>query len=255
MQHDYNGEALRQALSQLPTAPRLCLFEEIDSTNAEARRCLINGEEGCVLYLANRQTAGRGRLGRSFHSPETGVYLSLLFPLTAALPSAVSVTCAASVAVMRAIRRVTGIQTEIKWVNDLYRGGKKVCGILTEAATIGDRTNLIVGIGINLRSSEFPPELCKIAGSLNADTASKDALVIAILQELIPWLQHPEDHSWLEDYRRFSCVLGKHVTWMENGIASHGVAVGIDGHGALTLQTDSGEHHTLRTGEISLRLC
>ena len=254
MQHDYNGEALRNALSQLPTAPQVRLFEEIDSTNAEARRSLINGEEGCILYLANRQTAGRGRLGRSFHSPETGVYLSLLFPLTSSLPSAVSVTCAASVAVMHAIRSVTGIQTEIKWVNDLYLQGKKVCGILTEAVTIGHRTALIVGIGINLRTSEFPPELCGIAGSLEADNASKEALVIALLQELIPFLQSPEDHRWLADYRRFSCVLGKPVTWVENGVASNGVAIGIDGDGALTLQTDNGKLQTLRTGEISLRL-
>ncbi|MBE6634525.1 MAG: biotin--[acetyl-CoA-carboxylase] ligase [Ruminococcaceae bacterium] len=253
MQDLYCSSQLLTALSPLPH-PSVFVFEEIDSTNLEARRRFLEGDCGYTLLLANRQTAGRGRLGRSFHSPSAGIYLSLLAPVDPnTLVSSVSVTCAASVAVRRAISDTTGKQTQIKWVNDLYHNGKKVCGILTEAVTIGDRAALIVGIGINLRPTNFPDDLQQIAGSLNETTVSRTTVVSSLLHHLIPFLTNPSDHSWLEDYRSASCVLGKPVSWTENGVTQTGTALSIHEDGALSVRDNSGSLHLLRTGEISLR--
>ena len=253
MQDLYCSSHLLNAMQPLPN-PRVLIFEEIDSTNLEARRRFLEGDSGYTLLLANRQTAGRGRLGRSFHSPSAGIYLSLLAPIDPGeLVPSIGVTCAASVAVMRAIAETTGKQTQIKWVNDLYHNGKKVCGILTEAVTMGARAALIIGIGINLRPTCFPAELQKIAGSLNNTTASKTQVVSALLRQLIPYLTDPKNHGWLEDYRTASCVLGKSVTWTENGVSNTGIAQSINEEGALSVCDSNGCLHLLRTGEISLR--
>ena len=250
----YTAEDVLKALGTSCNAPHVVVLSEVDSTNTEARRRFCDGTRRPTLLLAHSQTAGRGRLGRSFHSPDTGIYFSLLYPLSGELPSAVSITCAASVAVMRAIRNTVGAETDVKWVNDLYLGGKKVCGILTEAVTMGAETALIVGIGINLRPTAFPPELESIAGSLNDEKTPRAVLAAAILRELLPYLADPADKSWLEDYRRRSTVLGRRVTFTESGRAQGGIATAINERGELEILQDDGRVTTLRTGEITLRL-
>ena len=246
-------QSVRTALGACGKALCVRVLPVCDSTNAEARRLLLSGESGAALVTAERQTAGRGRLGRSFYSPAgTGVYLSLLLPLAEPLASSVSVTCAASVAVMRAIRLIVGKQVQIKWVNDLLLEGRKVCGILTEAVGLGEQTHLIVGVGINLRPAIFPPGLSG-AGSLNDGSTPRSLLIAAVVRELLPLLRHPEDHSWLADYRAYSCVLGQRVRWSREGEIFEGVAESIDGEGGLTVRTPAGGTVVLRTGEISVR--
>lgn len=249
----YDPSRLAESLSK--QAPELVVevFPSIDSTNAEARRRFTEGCRTPTLLLAEEQTAGRGRLGRSFHSPRAGIYLSLLYPLSCSLPSAVRVTCAASVAVMRAIRKTVGAETEIKWVNDLYRNGRKVCGILTEAVTMGAETALILGIGVNLRPTAFPEELAPVAGSLEDSTTPREDVARAIVAELLPYLRDLHNTDWLEDYRRHSAVLGRQVSFLRDGVAETGIATAIDSEGGLVVQTAQGET-VLRTGEITLRL-
>ena len=229
------------------------VFDEIDSTNTEAKRMALDGFAGEALLVAHSQTAGRGRMGRNFYSPaQTGAYFSILHTLNAPLYDAVAITSAASVAVMRAIRTLAGIQTDIKWVNDLYYNGRKVCGILTEAISIGESTHVIVGIGINLDTTDFPEELAAIAGSLNTriDTAN---LIAEIYRQITLYLKDSSNREWLEDYRKHSMVLGKRVSWGNAESMQTGVAESIDEDGALIIEDESGNLIRLHTGEISIR--
>jgi BirA family biotin operon repressor/biotin-[acetyl-CoA-carboxylase] ligase len=195
-------------------------------------------------------------MGRRFHSPVgTGVYFSLLHTLDRPISDAVSVTSATAVAVMRAIRRLCGVQTEIKWVNDLYLGSRKICGILAESVLCaGQKPRLILGVGVNLSTEDFPTELAGIAGSLGAKELSRADLIAAIVGELEPFLCDPTDRSWLPDYKAASMVLGNAVRWSEHGRSEEGVAVDVDDRGGLVVRTASGEEKTLASGEISLRL-
>ena len=250
-----NPSILRELLGKHADGMQIRVFSECTSTNTLAKEAALEAPSEAALFVAEQQTAGRGRMGRSFHSPMgAGVYFSLLFPLRQALPSAVSVTCAASVAVMRAIRQLTGVKTEIKWVNDLLLNGKKVCGILTEAVTVGNATSLIVGIGINLRPCELPAEIAEIATSLNRETLPRADLIAAILEELLPFLRDPSDRSWLDDYRAHSCVLGRRILRVENGASLPCVAESIDDDGGLWVRYPDGRRECLQTGEISIRV-
>lgn len=246
--------ALIEALGAQFDGVSVHVFDEIDSTNTEAKRMASGGFLGDALLVAHSQTAGRGRMGRSFYSPNgTGAYFSILHTLHAPLCDAVAITSAASVAVMRAIRALTGIQTQIKWVNDLYYNEKKVCGILTEAVSTGKHTHVIVGIGINLDTADFPEELSGIAGSLNAKI-DPAGLIAQIYGEIAHYLQDPSSRKWLDDYRAHSMVLGRRVTWIEANRARTGVAEAIDGDGALLIRDEKNDLVRLHTGEISLRL-
>ncbi len=246
--------ALFEALSGAFDGVCVRVFDEIDSTNTESKRMVRGGFCGNALLVAHTQTAGRGRMGRSFYSPaETGAYFSILHTLNTPLCDAVAITSAASVAVMRAICTLTGIQTQIKWVNDLYYHGKKVCGILTEAASAGDSTHVIVGIGINLNTVDFPAEIVDVAGSLGRDRFDTAALIAEIYRELFRYLNNPSDREWLADYRKHSCVIGHRVAWTEAGITRIGVAESIDGDGALLVKDEKNDLIRLHTGEISLR--
>ena len=182
--------------------------------------------------------------------------MTLAYRTDSPIYDAVSVTTAASVAVHRAIRAHAGICADIKWVNDLYYGGKKVCGILTEALPCPPETGgyyIIVGIGINLHTDEFPPELSSVAGSLGVqcDTCR---LIGSVVELLMRHAQNPTDRSYMEDYRRYSMVLGKEVvcTQAENSFSA--TVREITDSGALCVVLQDGSERLLQSGEITLRL-
>lgn len=242
---------------RIPKGWKLVALSQIDSTNMEARRQVAAGFRGNAVIFADAQTAGRGRLGRQFYSPQNrGLYVSFLTELKGAPEDVLTLTCATSVAVMRAIRATAGLQVQIKWVNDLYFQEKKVGGILCECVSSPDmpeRRFLIIGIGINLYPSEFPKELESIAGSLGADSVKREDLLLSILGEMIPFIEHPDDKSFLQDYRRYSCVLGREIVYLRNGeVLGEGSAVDIDEQGALLI-SQNGRIEALSTGEISVR--
>lgn len=249
-------EACRRRSSELGCW-KYCLFDEIDSTNSEAKRMALQGETQTALIFADAQTNGRGRRGRSFYSPPgTGLYFSILFRSAHPIREVLTVTSASAVCVMRAIRRLLGISCGIKWVNDLYLNGKKVCGILAESVldTASRENCFILGIGINLSTEIFPSELSSIAGCIDPSSGlSREELLAEILAELLPYLKDPTDTSWLEDYRRASTVLGKSVTWETEGKCYDGVAVDISADGALLVRSSDGKEKSLATGEITLR--
>ena len=233
------------------------LHRTVDSTNDEAKRLLAEGKKGPALIVAEGQTAGRGRQGKSFYSPERqGVYMTFSFPTALPLTAAVSVTTAAAVAVFLAIRDLTGIETEIKWVNDIYLGGKKICGILTEAISnfeTGRAEHIILGIGLNCSVSEFPPELSEIAASLNPKGVIRNQLVARILDRLFEVISNLGDDTYLALYRKHSMVIGRDIEYIRDGVRHLARAIDIDEDGALMVEDADGVRNTLSSGEITVR--
>lgn len=241
----------------LPLGIEVFAFSEIDSTSSEARRCALAGQSAPALFIAESQTAGRGRMGRSFFSPKvTGLYMSLLFSLGDSLSQTVGITCAASVAAVRAIRRVAGTNTDIKWVNDIYLNGRKIAGILAESFFVGERRFCVVGIGVNISTAEtdFPIELRDRAGSLMADGDIRIPLAEAFARELWALISALPDKSFMDEYRESSAVLGKKIVFAENGIEYRATAKKVFDDGSLEVWLDSGEVRVLSSGEISLRI-
>ena len=241
-------------LTVLPTAP---------STNALVREKANQGcPEGCII-IACEQTAGRGRYGRQFFSPvDSGVYLSLLLRPTAYSPQqATCLTAAAAAAMCQAIEEVTGQQPGIKWVNDIFLRGKKVCGILTEAAVgleTGTLNYMVLGAGVNLYppAEGFPEEIQPIAGSVleRSCPEAKNRLVGEFLNRFWDFYTHPECRTYLEDYRSRSLAIGQNVTVLSAGRAVSAYAYGIDDDFRLLVRYDSGKTEALSYGEIRIQL-
>ena len=225
-------------------------YPSIDSTNTEAKRLLASKKAAPFLVIANEQTGGRGRQGKSFYSPkDTGIYMSLVLPLKA--ENTTLITAAAAVAVCQAIESLSDKSPEIKWVNDVYIGNKKVCGILCETVFDGSELSpVIIGIGLNVSTSSFPKEL-EIAGSLNADI-ERETLISEIAKRLIALCEKEAD--FLNYYRNHSCVIGKEITYIKNGVFVFASAIDIDESGALIVKNETGELTALSGGEISVLL-
>ena len=241
-------------LAVLPTAP---------STNALVREKANQGRpEGCVI-VACEQTDGRGRYGRQFFSPiDSGVYLSLLLRPTAYSPQqATCLTAAAAAAMCQAIEAVTGQQPGIKWVNDIFLHGKKVCGILTEAAVgleTGALDYMVLGAGVNLYPpvKGFPEEIQPIAGSVleRSCPEAKNRLVGEFLNRFWDFYTHPECRTYLEDYRSRSLAIGQNVTVLSAGRAVSAYAYGIDDDFRLLVRYENGDTEALSYGEIRIQL-
>ena len=235
------------------------LYDTLESTNRTAKLLALEGAVHGTLVLAGGQTAGRGRLGRSFTSPAgKGVYCSVVLrpPLPAA--NAQTATIGAAVAVCRAVQMLCGLELAIKWVNDLYYRGKKVCGILTEAGTdleSGQLEWLVVGIGLNLtsRPEDWPEELRPIAGSLypgGPAPVSRAALAGAIARELLGLCPA---FDCLDEYRARCFVPGHWVTVCTGTESYAAKAVAIDDAGRLIVQREGGRTEALCHGEVSIR--
>lgn len=252
-----SASELKEYLLDTGTDADLYVFNELGSTNTYAKTLALGECLRDALVVALSQSEGRGRMGRSFYSPkDTGIYFTILHPTEQSLVDAVSVTSMAAVAVMRAIRALTGKQVRIKWVNDLYLNEKKVCGILVEAVSLGDGKNrLIIGIGVNWHDAKFPKELANIAGAVGADpSVSKLRLVAQVYRELRRLMAETNCDTWLSEYREHSMVIGKEITWTRDGVTYDGKAIEIDPRGALLVRTEAGEESSLFSGEITLRV-
>ena len=229
-------------------------YPTIDSTNTEAKRLIASGKDGEFLVTAGEQTAGRGRQGKQFYSPAlTGIYMSLVLRPNRPLGSTVSITTAAAVAVCRAVESLTDKKPQIKWVNDVYLDGKKICGILTEAVTDFETqtvTSLVIGIGVNIHTVSFPSEV-ENADCLGAPVRRAD-LIAAITKELLKISSSPFS-DFMEDYRRRSMILGQEIYFIENNVPTPAKAVAINEHGGLEVALADGSRKTLSSGEISIR--
>ena len=232
---------------------RPVVFSEIDSTNLELKRQVAGGEVNDRLVVADRQTMGRGRLGRSFESPaQSGIYMSLLLPVEDS-DSLLLITSAAAVAVCRAVKSVCNIDSLIKWVNDIFVNGKKVCGILAEAVSGCDgKLNVVLGIGINVATdkSRFTDNVRNVAGALYdklPDNVTRNSLAASVVNEFMDIFVHITDRQYLNDYRQFSMVIGKNIRYRAGDEWHTGKAVDIDDNGGLVVVTVD-ETVTLNTG-------
>lgn len=245
----------------LPFLP-IHLFDTLDSTNSYAKQL---GNEAPALVLASSQSGGRGRLGRTFVSPKGGIYLSLALHPTCKMEDAPLITSAASVAVAEAIEEVCSLSCGIKWVNDLFLGNKKVCGILTEGVLdveTGSLSSLVVGIGINFATAQkaFESSVRNLVTSLYdgqeniPDHVDASVLVSSVVKKLLAYHETLSDHSFLPEYRRRSIVVGKQVMVIQQRKQEQALVLGIDDQAHLQVRFKDGREETLFSGEISIRL-
>lgn len=249
--------AIRAYLPQDLRETEIICLSSIDSTNNEAKKLVSAGSKNDLLVVADEQTGGRGRNGHSFYSPSgSGLYLTAVLHPSVGLADSVALTTAAAVSVAKTIKELTGKEPAVKWVNDVYLDGKKVCGILTEA--LGDLESMslnavIVGIGINVSDNAFPPELSGIAGSLSCPPEIRSRLAAGIYKRLHSLCALLPDRSYMDDYRAYSFVPGKRISFTRDGKEIFAEALHIEDDGGLRVLTESGKEEILRSGEISVR--
>lgn len=237
-------------------------FDTVDSTNAEAKRLATLGEPEGTVIIADHQTAGRGRFSRYFFSPEgTGLYMSIVLRPLLKPQDALLITTAAAVAVCRAADALFGLNTEIKWVNDIMLGGKKVCGILTESA-LDTKTGMlawaVLGIGVNLCPPKdgFPRDIENTAGFLcnECDKNKKQTFAERIITEFFTYYEKLEDRLFFEEYRSRLTVTGKKINILRGDTSTPAVAVDIDKDFHLIAEYTDGKRESLSSGEVSIRL-
>ena len=239
----------------------MAVCDEIDSTNTEAKRLTSAGAADGTAVIADKQTEGRGRMGRSFESPSgTGIYMSVILRPDFGIECAPLITSAAACAVAEAVEKVCGCSVMIKWVNDIYLNGRKICGILTEASMGLEMKTLdhaVIGIGINVRSvkESFGSELSRIATSIEDETgkkADRNKLCAAVLNELEHYLGMIEDRSFIDEYRKREMLTGNIITANVGGNTIKGQAVGIDDNANLIVKLPDGTVSKLSSGEANL---
>ena len=256
----------REILSRLtPDAAGVSLqvFESVTSTNDLLREAAERNAPEFTVFAAKQQTAGKGRQGRQFYSPpQTGLYLSILFRPQIAPADTLALTPMAAVAAADAVERCTGKQVQIKWVNDLLLGGRKICGILAESqfSQSAKLDYTVVGIGINLVTPPggFPQELAEIAGAAFPENTDADAVFASCAAALISALMREyrllSEKHYLEGYRERLCVLNRPVTVCENGTERQAEAIAVDDDLRLLVRYPDGTEQWRATGEIRIRL-
>ena len=257
------------------------VFKEIDSTNTYAKRLLaecgplrdVNGEltKAGQLYhraviVAESQTAGRGRLGRTFVSPaKSGIYLSIIYAPKGGIQNPARLTASTAVAICRAIQKLYGIETQIKWINDIFYKGKKICGILAEGVTnfeTGLIESAIVGIGINIKDNPeaFGSELSKTAGAIGQDSkgVSRCQLAAEIANQTLNIFEEDSHnhHNIMEEYRKLSFLIGQSLTVHpvigDDKRTYSAKALDIDDDARLIVQEADGTRRSLNSGEVTL---
>lgn len=257
---------IRSFLGAVETVGReLRCFEELDSTNTRAKQLALEGAADGTVVIANSQTAGRGRMERSFQSPrDKGIYLTALLRPDLPVERLLPVTAMAGVALCDAVERVCGVRPGLKWPNDPVLNGRKLCGILTELSLEGESGRLqylVLGIGVNVLhgAADFAPEVAEVATSLAlalGRPVSRPALAAALIEaldRLYGALRSGETASYLAAYRRDCVNLGRTVQLLSAGGRETAEAVDIDRDFGLVVRDGSGALRTVRSGEVSVR--
>lgn len=236
----------------------IVFLEETDSTNLAIRRLAEEGaEDGSVIWSA-RQTAGRGRLGRSFSSPEGGLYYSMLLRQSEEPARDLLLTPAAAVAAARVLERECAVACGIKWPNDLVCGGKKLCGILCESFAARGVRYVVLGIGLNVNTAAFPPELREIAVSVRQLTGRETPLpalaeaLTGALDEAVA-ASRRRDPALLAAYRDRCVSVGREVLLLRGDESREAVSLGVNDDYSLRVRLPDGKIEDIRFGEVSLR--
>ncbi|MBQ9931769.1 MAG: biotin--[Firmicutes bacterium] len=255
-------EGISRYLSSDTEQFQIRVLKSCTSTMTLLREEAVWGAQEGFVIAAESQTAGRGRLGRSFYSPEgTGIYMAILLRPQLPADQAVLITTAAAAAVAEALEALSGKNAGIKWVNDIFMDGKKVCGILTEASFDMEGGGLeyaILGIGVNAVTPKegFPEELQGIAGAVFEESQAdlRNRMAAEILNRFMPYYENLLDKAFLDSYRSRSIAVGQEVLILRRGEEIPAFAAGIDEHCRLMVRYPDGREESLSTGEISLRL-
>ncbi|MBQ8769416.1 MAG: biotin--[Oscillospiraceae bacterium] len=235
-------------------------YNVTDSTNDQAKALIRQGAPHGTVLIADRQTGGRGRMGRSFASPAgMGVYMSVILRLQTPADQLMHLTCAAAVAACNALEKSVGLRPGIKWTNDLVLGGRKLAGILTELVITPVETAAVIGIGVNCcqAQEDFPEEIQSFAGSLTMacgkeiDRAQVAAALIEAFCEIAGQLN--DRQKILDVYRRDCITVGKQVSIVKADEIRHGHAIGIDNNGALLVEFPDKHAEAVNAGEVSVR--
>lgn len=237
-------------------------FDSLPSTNTYLKELAAKGAPHGLCIIADTQTAGRGRMGRSFLSPANrGLYLSVLLRPDCKAEELMHLTCAVGVAVCDAIEDTTGYRAKIKWINDLVADSKKLGGILTELSVdpaTGIVEYAVIGIGINLSGTDFPAELENIATSLEAVTGTapnRDILAANLLMRLEQMSSKLQEDkaSIMARYRSLCITLGKEISLVQADTCRQGFALDITQNGSLLVKLSDGSIHEVNSGEASVR--
>jgi len=257
-------QEIRRYLQRTETVGSTILyFDTIDSTNTCLKAQALRGAADGTVVIAGHQTAGRGRMTRSFESPEgKGLYLSVLLRPHLPPERLLPLTAMAAVAVCDAVEQVCGVRPGVKWPNDLVLGGKKLCGILTELVLDGTQPCVVLGVGVNVSqtAADFSPEVAELATSLAVQVgrevarAELAAALIGALDRLYTAVKEDDLTPWLAAYRRDCVNLGKQVQLIApDGTRELAAALDVDETFGLTVRTLTGERKTVRAGEVSVR--
>lgn len=240
----------------------ITVYPTVSSTNTLLKKAAEEGAPEGTVFVAEEQTAGRGRMGRSFYSPSgTGIYFSILLRPKLRASDSLLITTGAAVACAQALEEVSGAGTQIKWVNDIYAAGKKVCGILTEASMdleSGGVHYAVLGIGVNLLQPQggFPEDIRDKAGALfsrDQDGDIRCRIVAAVLDRFLEFYDHLAEKPFLEEYRRRSLLTGAAVDVIRGDTVTPATVEGIDEDFALIVRYADGRVEHLGSGDVSVR--
>lgn len=255
-QDHLDEEKIAQGLTNLTVVTKATS----ESTMKDAKLAQVSGVKAPFLIVADMQTAAHGRFNRPFFAQKgEGIYMSLSLNPNQSFAELPQYTVLAAVAVCQAIEKLTNYQPEIKWVNDIYLEGRKICGILSEAQSdfeSGVISHVIIGMGLNfaIAQKDFPADLQAKATSLFADgnaSFERNVLIHEIWHQFFTLLAALPNQDFLTEYRKRSFVLGKTVSFSQNGQTYSGVAQDITDEGQLVVGTPQ-QTFTLNSGEISL---
>jgi BirA family biotin operon repressor/biotin-[acetyl-CoA-carboxylase] ligase len=244
------------------TVCKIAYFEETDSTNTRAKLAAEAGEPSGTLFVAESQTGGKGRRGRSWVSPAgSGIWMSLLLRPEIKPYDASMLTIVAVMALVKAISEVTGEDCKIKWPNDIVMGERKICGILTEMSAELEQINyVVIGIGINVNTTDFDDSIKDMASSIFLQTGvhvKRSSIIAAFARHFSKYydefLINLNLSGLVEDYNESLINAGREVRIIERDGEYTATAVGIDETGMLEVKLPDGETKKIVSGEVSVR--
>ena len=238
------------------------VHDSLESTNKTAKELALSNTAHGSIVIADHQTLGKGRFGRSFHSPpKSGIYMSIIIdPKELQLSTQTLLTAFTALCICESIEAISDKEPKIKWVNDIFSDGKKICGIATEASVdfeSGNTAWLVVGLGVNFIDPEvaFPQDSRNIVGSLfgNNPPTSRNHLAAEIINRMLPAAMPCSEVEMLERYKQRMFLLNENVVVTRGSEQFEALVLDIDKNAQLVIEDETGAVHSLSSGEISIR--